>query len=104
MRIDVTEDDIANGVSCFEPRSPLRGRHPIALAIKRATGRDAIVGNRWLTFAFLPPIEMTDEAILFVERFDLGEPVSPFSFDLDLAKGGSVRIPLLGGRAARKRV
>lgn len=81
-KIDVTLDDIAHG-----ERSEC-SRCPIALAIKRecddAIALDVGAEEVDITYAcrtrargLLPP-----EAQKFVEAFDGGNPVSPFSFEI----------------------
>ena len=79
MRIEVTQEDIDKGVkeNCV--------KCPVALSLRRLfpgewevdVGDDAIyAGGNWYT----PP----DEAQEFIAKFDAGEPVAPFSFDVDL--------------------
>jgi hypothetical protein len=76
MKIDVTQEDIANGVredgtSC-----------PIALACERAGLYAPNVDNEIATDE--GNYNMTAEAIRFIEDFDSGQPVKPFSFETEL--------------------
>jgi hypothetical protein len=76
MNIQVTEDDIEQGVP-FDPC-----RCPVALAIKRATRRrHIIVGESALEIGRLR-YHTPHELRRFIEGFDLGRTVSPFSFDI----------------------
>lgn len=81
FEIDVTQDDINNGLRCDADRCP------IAIAVHRheplkdalicgVFGKDEISG-RPLLIRHLPP-----EAKLFVVTFDQGLPVTPFKFKL----------------------
>lgn len=81
MRIDVTQEDIDQGErgSCL--------KCAVALAIHRATQREIEVGYftagehdcNWNEVISLPPL-----ATQFIADFDLGAPVTPFSFELDI--------------------
>ncbi|MCI0665883.1 MAG: hypothetical protein L0220_32915 [Acidobacteria bacterium] len=84
MQINVTEAIISAGL-------PSDNRHcPIALAINRVLDQDyrAHIGriiciqawNRKVVFA----IPIPDIALRFIDAFDNGEYVSPFTFDLDI--------------------
>jgi len=78
MRIEVTAEDIKNGVftdcrSC-----------PVALALDRHTGDWWSVGTSTATRIetgarfLLPP-----SACRWIHNFDCGDPVEPFSFELE---------------------
>ena len=81
MKINVTEDDIKNGVvfACY--------KCPIALAVKRAVGAANVrVGTETIRIfkgAVPRHFKMTDAAKVFVKDFDDSKPVQPFSFDLN---------------------
>ena len=78
-RIDVTYDDIQHGKqrSCFDC--------PVALAMTRAVGCRTTVGRSSFTLeprwwgAALP-----EEAASFVDRYDGGVPVEPFTFHVEI--------------------
>jgi hypothetical protein len=80
MRIEVTQEDIDNG---------LKGKCDscaVALAAKRAFGNriilvdgeqmDVIDNGKW------DVLDLPDSAVAFIEAFDTGKPVKPFSFEL----------------------
>ena len=82
MKITVTQEDIENG-------SPSEwDACPVALALARATGK------KWLVcptrfklpapdnYGNGPP--MSYEVSTFVEAFDSGKPVEPFTFEFDV--------------------
>ena len=101
MRVEVSEADINDGerystASC-----------PVALAVKRVMGADYDVGvyasgvsfyprraNAWARGANIP-----HEARGFIERFDAGEDVSPFVFNMEVlgmrAHNGGNHVSLL---------
>ena len=78
MKIDVTQEDIDRGVkgACTQC--------PVALALARAfpdvyvdvATTQLLVGDEF--------IRAPSVVSIFIEDFDDGEPVQPFSFDLDL--------------------
>lgn len=84
MKIQVTQDHIDNGTvkdACL---------CPIALAIRDATGAahfDVIVSTHgWSHYngnKLLGNYELPVDATNFITKFDLGEPVSPFEFELE---------------------
>jgi len=77
MRINVTADDIANGVhkDCE--------RCPVALAVKRATGCVNCDVTADTIYATGMPVFTTPRSVQeFIARFDREYPVQPFSFYL----------------------
>ena len=77
IRVEVTEEDIAKGEKkdhCY---------CPLALAFKRAGLKDPIVENYTAEHAG-GLIELPLEACDFVHDFDLGRPVEPFTFTVEL--------------------
>jgi hypothetical protein len=77
IRVYVTQDDIDNG----EPHNPCGC--PIARAITRVRDTPTVfsswayIGGTCHTEYDLPP-----EATEFIRRFDIGEPVEPFDFEM----------------------
>jgi hypothetical protein len=81
IKIDVTSDDIAKG----EREQPCRC--PIALALTRAHPGQWVLGEHTADFYFDDAdgtISLPNEARDFIKRFDNGDPVEPFSFELEL--------------------
>ncbi len=82
MRINVTAEDIANGArgDCYAC--------PIALAARRAGLEDPDVQDFLMYVSNdLGDVESTDlpaEAGVFMDRFDDGLPVQPFSFEVEI--------------------
>lgn len=88
VRIEVTEQDIADGIAgqC--------DRCPIAIAIARACAADTSVrvgpalagisAARMFGTAF---VKLPESAQDFIFRFDAARPVEPFSFTLDIPAG-----------------
>lgn len=81
MRISVTKADIAKG----DPDDYLSC--PIALALKRKATK-VRVGSvtadfKWKGRKYLD-IYLPSEAVRFIEQFDSGESVKPFTFDLSI--------------------
>jgi len=80
MQIRVTQTDIKNGVendlcNC-----------PIALAVKRATGLSVVrICCSWIKYKGNHH-DTPDAAIKFIEAFDVGKPVEPFTFTLGASK------------------
>lgn len=83
MKIQVTQDDIDHGKkrSC--------SGCPIGRAIARATGKDCLVGQSSVKLGktwFRTPEErwlvLPDIASMFIRRFDDGEKVEPFEFEV----------------------
>lgn len=79
MTIHVTAEDIATGVrgECMTC--------PVAIAVNRVTrtwcyvfsdGHIGIHGDQW--------IEAPREVSMFLQMFDAGLPVTPFTFELDI--------------------
>ena len=80
-KIHVTAEDIANGVREASKACP------IALALHRETGLDAInVLSKWksLTHPMMAYIDLPRSALIFMERFDEGMAVNPFNFFTDV--------------------
>lgn len=78
MLIEVTREDIDHGLagSC--------GSCPVALAIRRRFPDGWVrVGIRCV-YAGGRAYHLPSGAIEFIERFDGGMPVEPFSFELDI--------------------
>lgn len=79
MRIEVTQKDIDRGKPCDDSMCP------IALAIKRQIRRRVVnVTRSRVNLAHGRIIGLPKEALVFIEWFDDGLPVQPFSFDLPL--------------------
>lgn len=94
VKVKLTPADIRQGRMC-SPRLC-----PVALAIKRATGRTVVSvgaagvttywrGKRYHSDGFISDIRtgsfpLPKKAITFVKRFDAGLAVAPFSFELDM--------------------
>ncbi len=75
--VEVTAEDIAKG----QPRRC--SLCPVALALRRATGKEWIVGTWMRPWTATDAIETPAEALAFIEAFDgLLEEVAPFSFTL----------------------
>jgi hypothetical protein len=79
MRIEVKPDHIARGRR-VEPCLC-----PVALAIAEATDRECSVAPRMVSLYEPYRAYRLPEAVCgFVRMFDAGQPVEPFSFDLDI--------------------
>jgi len=77
--IEVTAEDIAKGI----PK--VCAACPVALAIKRVTGRGASVMQLYIGFHDGSGwIDSPREVLPFVRAFDNEQPVKPFSFELDV--------------------
>jgi len=81
MRIEVTAEDIKNGV-------PMEASDcPVALALHRATGRMWRVDSRRICpnekFGDMLSFPCPPAAAVFVCRFDDCLPVEPFSFEFE---------------------
>lgn len=79
--IEVTQVDIDTGKQhkCFE--------RPVALAILRSTGmRCRVDGNQGVLEAELEVIyiRLPESAVDFQNNFDIGRPVIPFSFEIEV--------------------
>lgn len=81
--INVTQADIDAGVKqeCF--------RCPIALAARRVFDHDVSVDDEYIIHYASTEVKadfyaLPDEARQFVQHFDHGDPVTPFSFEVSL--------------------
>jgi len=83
VRVEVTEADVVNGI----PKDSCDCA--VALALRRVT-EPVKVGPCWVELngsdALVP---LPAEAVAFIRRFDRGEPVEPFAFDLELPEAAS---------------
>ena len=85
MKINVTEKDIKEG------QRDCRSGCPVARAVQRGVMLQTLVDKdvvrllsypqEWGYYA-VAKIRLTEDVQRFVEQFDAGEPVEPFSFDL----------------------
>ena len=78
MKITVTKEDIENGIRSSNKFCP------IALALKRAGYKDAIV--RTIEFLYdcgNAGCNLPLEAQKFIYSFDVGKPVKPFTFSIE---------------------
>jgi hypothetical protein len=78
ITIDVTADDIANGV---------RGRCstcPVALAVRRVPGLEKWEVGGMSAFYGASSFPLPCAASRFIMDFDGGRPVEPFSFEVDV--------------------
>ena len=72
------------------PRDIVKGKQwsacgcPVALALRRATGRKISVGPLELADEDETHVDLPAEVVDFIRRFDRGEPVEPFRFEIDL--------------------
>lgn len=79
--IRVTQDHIDRGGGtqpCFHC--------PIALAARDAGFQDVAVHHRYIHYASKGGdkfVRLPDEAMFFIQHFDKGWPVQPFSFEVD---------------------
>lgn len=80
VKVDVTADDISRG----ERNNTFNC--PIAMALKRLGVEHPIVNRGyWFdSWAVLYPSRLPVEARRFIEAFDQGRPVEPFSFYTDM--------------------
>lgn len=78
MRIEVTQGHIDEGkkADC--------NRCPIALAIAQHVKVSFKVGNWLVHFGALGSSSLPSNAFCFIQKFDSGQPVSPFSFDIEI--------------------
>jgi len=86
MRIEVTQDDIEQGIPCDSVYCPI-GR-----AIERTTGREAGVTDIFLRIGrhdenphYVRPVPQA--MIAFMHAFDSRQPVEPIAFDLAYERG-----------------
>ena len=95
MKIEVTVDDIMNG------QRGSRDKCPIARAAVRAGLAPVEVSQHFLYFAEGPGqlrhFVLPDAAETFVERYDKGLIVQPFSFELDGTDDKRTAIPKAEG-------
>lgn len=92
MQINVTQEIIDKGGKGGKSNC---SSCPIALAIREQTEfKAAEVGHDiWLTSILSEkPRHLPSEATFFIERFDDGKPVQPFSFELDLGDLEAARV------------
>lgn len=82
MKIDVTRDDITQG----EPRNPCAC--PVALALQRhqiaAIVSKSFIRIRSEKTTVLNDVYTPSSVAAFIARFDVGLPVLPFSFEIDV--------------------
>lgn len=83
MKISVTEKHIQNGCkhSC--------GGCPIALALRDSGHLQAQVGVQswWVHPSSIDIVALPEEAVQFIEHFDLGLSVAPFEFETEVPDG-----------------
>ena len=81
MRIEVTQADIDNRrLNCIQ-------NCPVAIAIRRKCPDLLYVGIEKAHFGRGIEVKLPLEAAIFVDSNDSNEPVSPFSFDLEVPDG-----------------
>ncbi len=80
MLIDITWEDIANGMRKES------GRCPIALAMKRQTGGGYVSVSPCTVYTYIKQVTklyiLADNASQFVEHFDVGEIVKPQTVEI----------------------
>ncbi len=82
MILTVTQEHIDGGRSCCQPRAV---SCPIAMAARDAGLWNVQVHPKyifWEDEGELVSAKLPDCAIDFIQRFDSGEPVEPFSFEI----------------------
>jgi hypothetical protein len=79
MTIEVTQEDIDNG-------KRRRCRHcPVALALRRFTRSVWVADQSYLhNLDLQKEIGTPNRVSFFIEEFDAGKPVKPFTFKIDL--------------------
>jgi hypothetical protein len=79
VTIEVTAEDIARGQKFYCSNCP------VALAASRALGHPVVAGANvmYVRVGGYPTLELPPVAKSFIEDFDSGENVSPFSFTLE---------------------
>ena len=77
-KITVTRRDIERG----KKGSP--NSCPVALAVKRLGHKNVGVGLCSISWSGMPVAIMSMTAQYFIERFDSGKPVKPFSFTVSV--------------------
>lgn len=80
MKITVTEDDIKHGIRGYPDRCP------VALAVSRETGHFDVFVDGDIHFYMFDMTFSRRCVSKFVERFDHGKPVKPFSFNIPMFK------------------
>ncbi len=78
MKINVTQNDINQG------RIASADCCPVARAIRRQTGREALVGPMYCDISDQENIPLPEEVRRFICDFDCGIEGKPFSFYLDI--------------------
>jgi hypothetical protein len=78
MKIEVTQSDIDNGLSCDSQYCP------IALAVRRAGFTNVNVDESVISVGDGRLFEHDNERFDFLIHFDRNLEVEPFSFDLDI--------------------
>lgn len=78
MRIDVTQYDIDNGIRCDSKLCP------VAIALRRTTGRICEAGASLLWIGNYG-CDQPDDVKNFINNFDGGRAVEPFSFELEMS-------------------
>ena len=91
MKIEVTQEDIANGIknSCINC--------PVARALNRVGFRNANVGYNkgWEHYGLsMKFFRVPKELSSFIDKFDRGLPVEPASFEITWENYGQSRIPV----------
>lgn len=76
MKIEVTQEDIRNG------KCKSFWGCPIALALARAGFKDVIVSAAYACSKD-KTLDFPVEALHFINRFDRGETVKPFTFEIN---------------------
>lgn len=80
MTITVTQDDINTG------RTKNCGWCPVALAVRRllVPGSSVSVSGTHVNISISKGLLLPIEAQKFIDRFDRGDPVVPFTFELHI--------------------
>jgi hypothetical protein len=78
MLIQVTQEDIDLGVKCSCSKCP------VARAIHRETSEFVAAGLTVVIIGKSRPVQLPDEVEEFIQAFDEGQLVTPFSFELNV--------------------
>lgn len=78
FKIEVTQEDIENGVPCKSLYCP------IALAVSRKLGIPVYIGIYTVCAEHNDLAKLPYKATKWITQFDIGRKVEPFSFDLDV--------------------
>lgn len=82
MKIEVTQEDIERGKRCDGLICP------ISQAVKRATGNTVCVSQNYFFLlsraSSMDDFKLPQPAIDFIAAFDAGQPVEPFSFEVEV--------------------